>query len=506
MNVGTLFFRSAQLFPEKTAVIQDEHSLTYRQLKERSMAFAGKLIEEGIRPGDKVVLLMDNDYRFIECFFGTLLAGATIVPLNIKLAPHTLQYICDHCEARIIFCSPNFEEATDRLLNQSTILEQSVVLDDTGNYEAWLSSAEPLSEAYENQDSDFGILMYTSGSTGKPKGCMLTHGGKWWMIKTTASSYWIGEQDISLIVGPLYHANALWSCLFPVLWEGGTVVIMEGFEARQTLKAIDQYRPTYTSGTPAMFSKMLAQKDLLSHLDQTSIQFLCIGSAPVSEELLKDMTRIWNCDVLEGYGLTEGGIVSCIPRWGVKKLGSIGLPFRGGDIRIVDIESSQECKAGQAGELWIKNPALLKGYLKQSDIFAQKMDNGWLKTGDLVSSDEQGYLYFKGRKDDMINCGGENVYPKEVETLLLMYEGVAQVAVVPVRHKVKGEAPVAWVVPHHGVTLSEKELKDFSLKNGPAYAHPRRLFFVEALPMTGSKKIDTQQLVKDTMGRLPEGL
>ncbi len=506
MNLGTLFFRSAQLFPKKVAVIQDDYQLTYSVLKERALLFAGKLKAEGITPGDKVVLLMDNDYRFAECFFGTLLAGAIILPLNIKLGQSTLQYICDHSEAKIIFCSPDFQEISQKLIHDCPQLAKAVVLDERKNYHTWLHSGEPLSPIYENKADDFGVLMYTSGSTGKPKGCMLSHGGKWWMIRTTARSYWINEKDVSLIVGPLYHANALWSCFFPVLYEGGTIVIMKGFEARATLKAIDKYRPTYTSGTPAMFSKMLAQKDLLEVLDQTSIQFLCVGSAPVSEELLKEMQEVWNCDLLEGYGLTEGGIVSCVPRWGVKKLGSIGLPFKEGEIKIIDTETEKECPTGQIGELWVKNPALLKGYLKQPDVYVQKMNNGWLKTGDLVHADEQGYLYFKGRKDDMINCGGENVYPKEVETLLLMHEGVAQVAVVPAKHKVKGEAPVAWVVLHKEKNINEQELKEFSLQNGPAYAHPRRIFFIDALPMTGSKKINTQKLVTETKERLPEGL
>lgn len=506
MNVGTLFFRSAQLFPEKTAVIQGDHSLTYEQLKQRALSFAGKLVDEGIRPGERVMLLMDNDYRFVECLFGTLLAGAVIVPLNIKLPDYTLQYICDHCEGKMIFCSTDFEQTASDLVEKCDQLEKSILLDEGEAYESWLLSAQPVASVIEQEDDDFGVLMYTSGSTGRPKGCMLTHGGKWWMIKTTAASYWISEEDVSLIVGPLYHANALWSCLFPILWVGGTAVIMKGFDERGTLQAISRYRPTYTSGTPAMFSKMLAQKDLIANLDQTSIEFLCVGSAPVSEELLREMTRVWNCEVLEGYGLTEGGIVSCVPRWGVKKLGSIGLPFKGGEVRIVEMESGRICEPGQTGELWIKNPALLKGYLKQPDVFAQKMKDGWLKTGDLVLADEQGYLYFKGRKDDMINCGGENVYPKEVETLLLMYEGVAQAAVVPAKHAVKGEAPVAWVVPHQGARLNEQELKNFTLEKGPAYAHPRRIFFVEALPMTGSKKIDTKQLMKDTEERLPNGL
>jgi acyl-CoA synthetase (AMP-forming)/AMP-acid ligase II len=215
----------------------------------------------------------------------------------------------------------------------------------------------------------------------------------------------------------------------------------------------------------------------------------------------------FDCDVVESYGLTEGGANVVTPRWGIKKLGSTGLPVPGVEIRVVDVDdASRDCEPGQVGELWSRSPANALGYLKDPSTTAAKFTpDGWLKTGDLVRRDDEGYVYIAGRKDDMINCGGENVYPKEVETILLQHPAVADVCVVPAAHPVKGQAPVAWVVARDG-SVSEQELKEFFLERGPAYAHPRRVFFIDKLPLSSTNKLDRSKLEADVRECLPDGL
>jgi acyl-CoA synthetase (AMP-forming)/AMP-acid ligase II len=221
----------------------------------------------------------------------------------------------------------------------------------------------------------------------------------------------------------------------------------------------------------------------------------------VPEELLDALhRRLGGVDVLESYGLTEGGANVLTPRWGIHKLGSTGLPVPGVELRVVTVgDPFRECEPGEVGELWTRSTANLIGYLKQPDVTEQRLlPDGWLKTGDLVRRDEQGYVYFVGRVDDMINVGGENVYPKEVETVLLEHEDVVDVAVVAAPHAVKGEAPVAWVVPRNS-SLTEEDVKQWFLARGPAYAHPRRVFFLDRLPVTGTNKIDRKHLQEEAL-------
>jgi acyl-CoA synthetase (AMP-forming)/AMP-acid ligase II len=229
----------------------------------------------------------------------------------------------------------------------------------------------------------------------------------------------------------------------------------------------------------------------------------------VPEELLsRILARFPRSELVETYGLSEGGANVLTPRWGIKKLGSTGLPVPDVEIRVVDpADPARDCDLGEVGELWTRSPANALGYLKDAERTAEKfVGAGWLRTGDLFKRDDQGYCYFCGRTDDMISVGGENVYPKEVETIMLGHPAVADVGVVPAAHPVKGQAPVAWVVLKPGAAATEEELRQHFLANGPAYAHPRRVFFLDALPVSGTNKLDRSALQQMTSRELPEGL
>ena len=511
-NFGTLFARAATLFPDKVALEQADECITYAQLQERTQRVAGLLAERGIGTGDKVLLLFPNDYRLVECLFGVLQAGAIAVPMNIKLGSDTLRYVAAHSDACMLIGHADMQDQMTDLRQHVPALRHVLVAGGgRGNPNAYDQLVATGSTAYRPINvnlEDPALLMYTSGSTGRPKGCVLSHGNKWWQARSVARTMLLDEHDRSLVTGPLYHANALWVCLLPMLVVGGSVVILPGFDPTAVLAAIDRYRPTYTSGTPSMFSLLLAQRDALARYDTSSMELLACGSAPVQEELLSALISQFGCEVIEAYGLTEGGANVCTPRWGIKKIGSCGLPVPDVEVRLVAPDDpSRECGPDEAGELWTRSPANALGYYKQPEVTAEKFTpDGWLRTGDLLKQDEQGYLYFCGRKDDMINCGGENIYPKEVENILLEHPDVADGCVVPVVHQLKGEAPVAWLVLHANARLTEEEVKQFFLQRGPAYAHPRRVFFVDRLPVSGTNKVDRTRLIEEAKNRLPDGL
>lgn len=511
-NVGELFWRPVILYPDKVVIEQDDHSLTYQELELRTRQATSLFSGLGIGKGDKVLLLMTNDYRYVECLFAVLRLGAVAVPVNIKLGEDALTYIAGHSDAVMLIAHDGLTEKAQVISkNVPAIKHRFMVggdLSDFQSYDACHADAPTDVETVAVDPDDVAMMMYTSGSTGRPKGCLLTHASKWWTAQSGVRSMMHVESDRALIVGPLYHANALWGSLLPMLYIGGAAVILSEFSAVPVIEAIGHYKPTFMSGTPSMFSLMLAERDALAKHDVKSIELLACGSAPVPEELMNNMQRVFECEVAETYGLTEGGANVLTPRWGIKKLGSCGLPVLDIEVKIVDVEdNTREVAVGEVGELWSKGPPNTIGYYKQPDVTAARITpDGWLKTGDLMSMDEQGYIYFRGRVDDMINVGGENVYPKEVESILLEHPAVADAVVVAGPHQIKGLAPVAWVVPYKGKTATEDEIKQFFLERGPSYAHPRRVFFINELPVSGTNKIDRKWLTEEVKRRIPDGI
>jgi long-chain acyl-CoA synthetase len=494
-NFGELTWRATRLFSGRVAIVEGDVELTHGELEQRIRRAAGLVRSLGVRPGEPVLLLLPNDWRFAEALLGAIRAGAVATPMNTKLGAETLAYVAEHSEARVLLAHSSLREAADALGVETTLYVDEP---------RWPGDADDdLVEPV--QSGDPAMLMYTSGSTGRPKGVLLSHRSKWWQARSSARCYMLTEEDRGLVTGPLYHANALWACLLPMLFVGGSVAIMPSWDPDTMLAAIDRYRPTFTSGTPAMFTLLLKAWDESPQYDLSSLRLLVCGSAPVPQELLDALQRrLGGVDVLESYGLTEGGANVLTPRWGIHKLGSTGLPVPGVEIRVVDPEDpARECGPGEVGELWSRSAANLIGYLKQPQVTEQRVTaDGWLKTGDLVRRDEQGYVYFAGRVDDLINVGGENVYPKEVETVLLEHPDVVDVVVVAAPHAIKGQAPVAWVV-RRGTALAEDDVKQWFLARGPAYAHPRRVFFVDRLPVTGTNKVDRKQLQEEAARLAP---
>jgi long-chain acyl-CoA synthetase len=238
-----------------------------------------------------------------------------------------------------------------------------------------------------------------------------------------------------------------------------------------------------------VFTRLLQHRDLIETLDFSALRSLKLGSAPVQEELMVAVKEAFGCDIGESYGLTEGGPVMIGPPLDGRKVpfGSCGVNWPEGEIKLIDADGKED---PHLGELWVRNPGVTPGYYGLPEVNAKRLKDGWLATGDLFYRDDDGFLFFKGRTDDMFNSGGENIYPKEVENLLLSHPEVYDAAVVPVAHPVKGHVPVAMVMRQAGAAITEAALKQYCLENGPAYAHPRRIRLVEESPLSGAAKID----------------
>jgi acyl-CoA synthetase (AMP-forming)/AMP-acid ligase II len=283
--------------------------------------------------------------------------------------------------------------------------------------------------------------------------------------------------------------------VLPFLLVGGSLVILPRFEVDEVAAAVARYRCTFMTGVPSMYAALLNAGAFDRH-DMSSLRFVACGSAPVTRELLERLeSAVPGVAVMEGYGLTEGGpVVSESPRFGVRRLGSIGLPLPGVQVRLRRVDGA-DAEVGDVGEIVVRSPGVAVGYHGKPELFAARITaDGWLRTGDLAHADADGFLYFHGRIDDMLNVGGENVYPQTVESLIRQYPGVADVAVVAAPHATKGEVPVAFVVAEQAATLDAEQIKQFCLENGPAFAHPRRVMVVDALPISTIGKLDRKRL------------
>ena len=493
-NLGYVFDSALALTPSKPAVLQGDTVLTFAELDARANRMANVLAGLGVGAGDRVALLFNNDFRFLETLFGAMRLGAVAVPLNIRMGDEALRYVAEDSEAHVLVASAALAERGRALASRIPAIEELIAdgpaAEDVLAYEPALAAASPTLPRRATAFDEVCMQPYTSGSTGKPKGVLLTHGGQIWNTDIMRKALMADDTERALIAVPLYHKNAMVGAVKPFLIAGGSLVILPGFDALEVIHAIDRYEVTYLTGVPAMYKMILAEKDALARHDVSSVRFAMCGSAEVPEELLEEFGRVFGAPIAESYGLTEGGPVPIVnTRWGLKKRGSCGLAFPGCDVRLVD-GAGAEVGVDEVGELVTRNPGLAKGYWKLPEATARKFRDGWLATGDLMRRDADGYYYFVGRRDDMINVSGENVYPKEVEDILLQHPNLRDACVVPAPHGVKGEVPVAFVVAREAGLTSEDDVRKFFLERGAPYAHPRRVVFLDALPLGGTGKVD----------------
>ena len=481
-NLGLLFAGHAE--SERIAVIEipddgPPRETSFRGLDAACNAFARGLARSGLKPGDRIGILSPNHVQFIVTLFGAMRAGVVPVPINIKLPADTVSYILTDAAVRLVFAEPEWK----RLIPDGT----NVVFFGK-DFEGFLD-AGPFS-AFEPGPDSVAIQPYTSGSTGLPKGVVLTHYGQNWSRLILAHTSGTTRRDGILVAAPLYHKNAL-NAIKQGLTAGATLRLLRQFSTERYIEAIGRYQCTVISGVPTMIAMILAHKDLLEKVDTSAVRTVMMGSAASSPQLLREIKSYFpNAEPLVVYGVTEGGPVPLgpHPEGKPRPQGSIGVPYAGTEARLVGGPHADE------GELVLKNPGIMLEYHNLPKETAERVRDGWYYTGDVCRRDKEGFYYFVGRTDDMFVCGGENIFPLAVERLIERHAAVYQAMVIPFDHETKGQVPYAFVVLRAGANATEEELKQFTLANGPAYQHPRRVFFLQQLPLAGTNKIDRDRL------------
>jgi len=490
-HVGDLLTRAA---PDTVALIDRSRpghpATTYGQLRSEVAAVAGALRASGIEPGARIGILADNSGDYYRAFFGILEAGGVVVPLNTKLPVDTQRYIVDDAAIGLVIS----DEANVARVPQGVPL----VTFESDEWAAMLASPAATERAATGGD-DIALHIYTSGSTGRPKGVLLSHHAVWW----TCTQYGVAlEGEIMLVSAPLYHKNALMGSKLAFVG-GGTVVLLARFDAAQYVDAIAEHGVTMCSGVPTMYALVTAELNRRAgRADLASVKRVMIGSAPITAALEDDVARLFpGAAISNSYGTTEAVLeFAPHPDGRPRPPTSVGVRHPNVEVRLVGEDGAD----GDHGELWVRSPGVMTGYHNLADVTAERLVDGWYRTGDVMRRDADGWYFFVGRTDDMFVCAGENIYPDAVEQILERHPAVHQAVVVPVPDELKGQLPAAFVRPEPGVDVTVAELKAWTLERGPAYAHPRRVWFVDEIPLASTNKIDRRALVAEAGRRVAD--
>jgi long-chain acyl-CoA synthetase len=478
MEFVTLPDRRAALDPQGPALADSSGSLTNAEMLDGVLAAARRLRGLGIGVGDVVALKLDNRIDFVLLVFAAWRLGATITPVNPSLTD--------------VEVARQVRDSGARLL----VVEAQDATSDSVVPVVRLSEVYGLSGADQAPHLDpaaLALLIYTSGTTGVPKGVMLDHANLDAMTAMGRQALEVGPDDRCLLILPLFHVNGIVVSVLTPLLAGASVVIADRFNPNTFFETIERERPTFFSAVPTIYSMLAALPEDVQP-DTASVRFAVCGAAPASGELLTRFEERYGFPIVEGYGLSEATCGSTInPVSGLRKAGTVGTPFPGQELRIVD-GAGNELPQGADGEVVVRGPNVMRGYLGRPDDTAAVIMDGWLHTGDVGHLDADGYLTLVGRSKEMIIRGGENIYPKEIEDVLASDPAVLEAGVIGVPDETWGEIVVAFVQARPGATVDLKSLKARCAENLSGYKRPQKITVLEALPKNAVGKLDKKSL------------
>ncbi len=495
LNIGDFLTRRARLTPDREGLVCEGTRRTFSELNERSNRLARAMQKLGVQAGERVAILALNEPQYYDLYFGLGKMGAILVPVNYRLAAPEIQYIVSDCGAKVFLFGKEYIETVDSIRNDIPADKLVALFDDPPE---WALSYEELLKPESSEEvmhvgggDDTLSILYTSGTTGRPKGAMLTHDNYFdTSVTMLATLGWSG--DTFLVALPLFHIGALAGVPMFVHF-GQRAVLLRSFDAKRFLELLSEEKVTGFGSVPAllMFLKLVPEFETY---DWSSVNLVLVYAAPVPVTLLKEYEQA-GIEVRQLYGLTEcTGPASVIDaEHAMSKAGSCGLPMFHTDIMLVD-DNGREVAAGELGEVIIKAANVMKGYWNRPEESAKTIKNGWLYTGDLAKKDEDGYLYILDRKKDMIISGGENIYPAEIEDIILSHPQVQDVGVIGIPDEKWGEAVKAIIVRKPGEELTEAELINWCKDRIGKFKIPKSVEFTDAIPRTPTGKILKREL------------
>ena len=493
IGLGNWLYQRALRTPLRSALTFEGTTWTYAQLQDHVDRLAAVLRALGVCQGDRVGFLGLNQPAFLETLFAAARLGAIFVPLNFRLSGAELTYIVGDAGVHTLIVDAPHQPVIDPIRND---LPCRHFLSADRPSEGWpalaalMETHAPIRAGAPMVEDDVAIIMYTSGTTGRPKGAMLTHGNIWWNNVNVLHAYDVLENDVSLLVAPLFHIGGLNVNSLIILQKGGHIVLHRSFDPARCLDDIARYRVTTMFGVPAMLLFM-SQLPAFASADLSSLGTIVCGGAPVPEPLMR-VYADRGVPINQGYGLTETApfVTFLAPEWGMAKLGSAGKTPMFSELRIVDANGRDIRTPRVNGEVITRGPNIMKGYWNNQEATAAAIDaEGWFHTGDIGYLDEDGFLFIADRLKDMVITGGENVYPAEVESVLYDHPAIAEIAVIGLPDQQWGEAVVAIAALKPGATLDLETLRAFGTDRLARFKLPRQLEIVPALPRNPAGKV-----------------
>jgi long-chain acyl-CoA synthetase len=511
LSLASLLESTARTVPDRDAVVLGDTRLTYAQVNGAANQVANLLVAKGIKPGDKVALSCPNLPYFPIVYYGILKAGAVVVPLNVLLKSREVAYHLQDSEAKAYFCfqgTPDLPmgEAGWEAFGETEGCEHFVLITADPAAESPIEGAatlgrsmhgqSPVFESVVTEATDTAVILYTSGTTGQAKGAELSHANI--VMNTVVAQKLFGEaeHDVHLVTLPLFHSFGQTTQLNAGFSSGATLVLLPRFDPQQALGLMQRERVTVFAGVPTMYWALLATDSSAFDMEAIveNLRMAASGGSALPVEIIKGFSDRFGLQILEGYGLSETSPIASFARADRPvKPGTIGFPVWGVEMKLIDPDW-QEVPAGEPGEIAIRGHNVMKGYYNRPEATAEVMRDGWFRTGDVGTRDEEGYYAIVDRAKDMIIRGGFNVYPREIEEVLMSHPEVSLAAVVGVPHEAHGEEVKAYIIRTPGATVTEDELVAWSQEQMAAYKYPRIVEFRDALPMNATGKILKREL------------
>jgi long-chain acyl-CoA synthetase len=512
LNLSVLLEDSARRHPHRDAVVLGDVRVDYKTLNAKANAVANLLVSRGIKPGDKVALSCPNLPQFPAVYYGILKTGAVVVPLNVLLKGREVAYHLSDSDAKAYVCFEGTPELPMAAAGWEGFREAEgcdtfFLITATPGADSPIEGAETLHSAVAGQPSTFeavsseptdtAVILYTSGTTGKPKGAELTHANLLLNALTCNRQFGVTEHEVHLITLPLFHSFGSTVQMNAGFAVGATLVLLPRFDATQAVTLLQKEKVTFFAGVPTMYWGLLGALSDDVDVDHiaANLRIAVSGGASLPVEIIKQFKDRFHVQIQEGYGLSETSPLATFSDPGrAPRPGSIGVPIWGVECCLVDDDWNVVEGSDAIGEIAIRGHNIMKGYYNRPEATAEVMRDGWFRTGDLARRDDDGYYYIVDRAKDMIIRGGFNVYPREIEEVLLTHPDVSLAAVVGIPHDSHGEEVKAFVILNRGAKTTEQELLAWGKEQMAAYKYPRVVELVSSLPMTSTGKILKREL------------
>ncbi|MDP2943693.1 MAG: long-chain fatty acid--CoA ligase [Candidatus Omnitrophota bacterium] len=499
-NLGELLRASATKHPAKVAIVFGQKKIHYRMLNELTDRIAAGLVGLGIKKQDKVGIFLDNCPEFVIGYFAIIKSGGTAVPINYMFKMEEAKFILQDCAATCLITSPAYiamaEELRIRVDSLKYIITTAKIKEGILDLNSLKKDNPEILNKISTAPSDLAVILYTSGTTGFPKGAMLSHYNLISNAMDSAQAIKATHKDTFICILPLFHSFAATVCMNLPLVVGAKIVIMKSVRPfKRLIRAVRKNRVSVFVAVPSIYN-ILKDIKLPKIFNSPLIKFfnpirLCIsGAAALPVETFTGFEKRFRIPLMEGYGLTEASpVVTLNPLKGVRKAGSIGLALsKNIELKIVN-DKSETIGVEEIGELLVKGPTIMGGYYKQKEASAEVLKDGWLATGDMAKSDQDGYIYIVGRKKEMVNVRGLNVYPREIEEVLYQNPKIKEAAVIGIADAHKGEVPMGFVVLKEGEMAGEHEIIQYLRERLASYKIPKYIEFRTSLPKNTSGKI-----------------